>query len=131
MMNTTQLQAHLREVTFFVALVCFSVASRPPYVAATCMELCITLALFLLYLLKLNKLLTFFFWPLIDVFNSLFAAVFICIISLVAVFTYTIKGTLVGGLMGLVASALCSLDGYYLFKTITFNMPTTAERSGA
>ncbi|TRZ03608.1 hypothetical protein DNTS_007871, partial [Danionella cerebrum] len=84
-------------VCVFVAFVSFTVASRPPYIAATCMEFFITLGFFLLYLLKLNKTSVFFFWPLVDVFNSFFAAALMCILSLVAVSTYTVKATLSGG----------------------------------
>ncbi|XP_053473061.1 chemokine-like factor [Ictalurus furcatus] len=108
-------------VVLFVAFVCFAVASRPPYISATCMEFIITLALLILYLLKLHKSLSFFFWPLIDVFNSFFAALFLCIISLVAVSTYTTTGTLVGGIMGFVAVVLWCVDGYYILRKITFN----------
>ncbi|XP_047673326.1 chemokine-like factor [Tachysurus fulvidraco] len=108
-------------VVLFVASVCFMVAWRPPYISAACMEFFITLALFILYLLKLHKSLSFFFWPLIDMFNSVFAALFLCGISLVAVSTFTTKGTLVGGIMGLVAVVLCCVDGYYIFTKITFN----------
>ncbi|KAI5630233.1 chemokine-like factor isoform X1 [Silurus asotus] len=111
-------------VVLFVAFVCFTVASRPPYISATCLEFIITLALLILYFLKLHKSLTFFFWPLIDVFNSFFAAVFLCIISLVAVSTFTTKGTLVGGVMGLVAVVLWCVDGYNVFRKITFNQTT-------
>ncbi|MCI4392966.1 hypothetical protein PGIGA_G00151930 [Pangasianodon gigas] len=108
-------------VVLFVAFVCFAVASRPPYISATCVEFILTLALLILYLLKLHKSLSFFFWPLIDVFNSFFAAIFLCIISLVAVSTFTTKGTLVGGIVGFVAVALWCVDGCYIFKKITFN----------
>uniref|UniRef100_A0A8C7HGJ6 CKLF-like MARVEL transmembrane domain containing 3 n=1 Tax=Oncorhynchus kisutch TaxID=8019 RepID=A0A8C7HGJ6_ONCKI len=87
----------------FVACVCFAVASRPKYIAATCMEFVITFSLLLLYTLKLNKKLTLFFWPLVDLFNSLFAAVFILILSLIAVSTYTVTGTLGGGALSLIA----------------------------
>lgn len=119
-------------VCVFVAFVSYAVASRPPYIAATCIEFVITLGFFLLYLLKLNKLFTVFFWPLIDVFNSLFAAAFMFILSLVAVSTFTVKGTLSGGIVGFVAAALWSLDGYILFKKITFNKPgtTTGAQTG-
>uniref|UniRef100_A0A4W6CCC8 MARVEL domain-containing protein n=1 Tax=Lates calcarifer TaxID=8187 RepID=A0A4W6CCC8_LATCA len=51
--------------TLFLAFVCFAVASRPKYITATVLEFLITSLLLLLYLLKLNKRLTFFFWPLI------------------------------------------------------------------
>ncbi|XP_051501102.1 chemokine-like factor [Myxocyprinus asiaticus] len=118
-------------VCVFVAFVCYAVASRPPYIAATCMEFFITLGFLLLYLLKLNKLFTFFFWPLIDVFNSFFAAAWMFILSIVAVSTYTVKGTLSGGIVGFVAAALWCLDGYMLLKKITFNKPRTTTEAHA
>ncbi|XP_043100739.1 chemokine-like factor [Puntigrus tetrazona] len=115
-------------VCVFAAFVCYAVASRPAYIAVTCMEFFLTLGLFLLYLLKLNKMFTLFFWPLIDVFNSFSAAALMCILSLVAVSTYTVKATLSGGIVGFVVAALWSLDGYILCKKITFNkLRTTAE----
>ncbi|XP_066511150.1 chemokine-like factor [Hoplias malabaricus] len=110
----------------FVAFVCFAAADRPQYIAASCVEFIITLAFLLLYLFKLNKTLTFFFWPLIDVFNSFFAALFIFILSIVAISTYTVKGTLAGGIVCLMAVVLWCVDGYYLFRKITFN-----QRRGA
>uniref|UniRef100_A0AAR2K6R1 MARVEL domain-containing protein n=1 Tax=Pygocentrus nattereri TaxID=42514 RepID=A0AAR2K6R1_PYGNA len=113
-------------VVLFVAFVCFAVAARPPYIAATCVEFIVTLALVLLYLLKLNKTITFFFWPLIDVFNSVFAATFILIISIMALSTYTVQGTLAGGIASLVAVVLWFVDGFHLFKKITFNQPRGA-----
>uniref|UniRef100_A0AAZ3P044 MARVEL domain-containing protein n=1 Tax=Oncorhynchus tshawytscha TaxID=74940 RepID=A0AAZ3P044_ONCTS len=120
-------RCHLEgEGTMFVAFVCFAVASRPKYIAATCMEFVITFSLLLLYTLKLNKKLTLFFWPLVDLFNSLFAAVFILILSLLAVSTYTVTGTLGGGIVGFIATDLWCVDGYMLFKRVTFNQPRTA-----
>ncbi|KAG7233056.1 hypothetical protein INR49_003121 [Caranx melampygus] len=101
--------------TLFVAFVCFAAAARPKYIAATVLEFVITMLLVFLYVLRLNKRLTFFFWPLVDMFNSVFAAVFFIVLSLLAVTTYTVTGTLVGGLCSLFAdrrfdlgcSALC------------------------
>ncbi|KAK2914032.1 hypothetical protein QQF64_030131 [Cirrhinus molitorella] len=116
-------------VCVFVAFVCYAVASSPAYIAATCMEFFITLGFLLLYLLKLNKMFTFFFWPLIDVFNSFFAAAMICILSLVAVSTYAENSTLSGGIVGFVVAALWSLDGYMLFQKITFNKPRTTTEA--
>lgn len=112
-----------------MAFVCFVVAATPKYIAATVLEFLITSLLLLLYMFKVNKKLTFFFWPLIvgdvlqhmqvltntihvhflkfvsslffsslqDVFNSVFAAVYFIVLSLVALTTYTVTGTLVGG----------------------------------
>ncbi|XP_031132483.1 proteolipid protein 2 [Sander lucioperca] len=108
-------------VTLFVAFVCFVVAATPKYIAATVLEFLITSLLLLLYMFKVNKKLTFFFWPLIDVFNSVFAAVYFIVLSLVALTTYTVTGTLVGGIVGLMSTGLLCVDSYMLFKNITFN----------
>ncbi|KAM6950174.1 proteolipid protein 2 [Lycodopsis pacificus] len=110
-------------VTLFVAFVCFAAASRPKYIPATVLEFVITSLLLLLYVFKLNKRLTFFFWPLIDVFNSAFAAVYFIVLSLLALTTYTVTGTLVGGIVGLISAGLLGVDCFMLFKNITFNKP--------
>ncbi|KAK6477137.1 chemokine-like factor [Huso huso] len=115
-------------VTNFIAFICFvTVSGTASYVAATWMEIVISFLFFLLYLLKLNKKLTVFFWPLIDIFNSVFAAVFMFIISLIAVSTYSAKGTLVGGIIGLIATGIWCMDAYLLFKKVTFNKPRSSD----
>ncbi|XP_071344837.1 proteolipid protein 2 isoform X2 [Trachinotus anak] len=116
-------------VTLFVAFVCFAVGSRSKYIAATVLEFLITTLLLLLYLLKLNKRLTFFFWPLVDLFNSVFAAVYFIVLSVMALATYTVTGTLVGGIVGLMAVVLLCMDSYTLFKNITFNRPRSEAQS--
>ncbi|KAM3877059.1 chemokine-like factor [Diretmus argenteus] len=116
-------------VTLFVAFVCFAAASRPKYIAATSLEFLITLFLLALYMLKLNKRLTFFFWPLIDVLNSAFAAAFLIVFSLIALSTYTVTGTLVGGVVDLMSAALFCVDSFMLFKNITFNQPRNETRN--
>ncbi|XP_036399080.1 chemokine-like factor [Megalops cyprinoides] len=114
-------------VTVFVAFICFATATGPSYIAATCMEFLLTSALILLYVLKLNKKITLFFWPLIDVFNSLFAAMFMFVISMIAVTNYSAKGTLGGGIMGLMATGLWCGDAFLLFRKVTFNQVRTAS----
>ncbi|XP_034021678.1 chemokine-like factor [Thalassophryne amazonica] len=117
----------LLQVTLFVAFVCFTAAYRPKYIAAATLEFVITLLLLLLYLFKLNKRLTFFFWPLVDVFNSVFAAFYFTVVSLVAVSTYTVRGTLIGGVVGLLSAGLLCVDSVMLFRNITFNKPIRKE----
>ncbi|XP_069029809.1 proteolipid protein 2 [Embiotoca jacksoni] len=110
-------------VTLFVAFVCFAVGSMPRYIAATVLEFVIISLLLLLYLFKLNKKLTFFFWPLIDVFNSIFAAVYFIVLSVIAVSTYNVTGTLAGGIVCFLSVGLLCVDSYTVFKNITFNKP--------
>ncbi|XP_029955407.1 chemokine-like factor [Salarias fasciatus] len=107
--------------TLFVAFVCFAVACLPQHIAATVLEFFITLFLLLLYLLRLNKRLTLFFWPLVDLFNSTFAAVYLIVLGLIALTTYTVTGVLVGGVACLISAALHGVESYTLFKNITFN----------
>ncbi|CAJ1049815.1 proteolipid protein 2 [Xyrichtys novacula] len=115
--------------TLLVALICFCVAPAPKYITATLLEFLITSLLLLLYMLKLNKRLTFFFWPLVDVFNSTFAAVYFIILSLLAVTTYTVTGTLVGGIAGFLTAGLLCVDSFTLFKNITFNKPRSEAQN--
>ncbi|XP_068429462.1 chemokine-like factor [Clinocottus analis] len=110
-------------VTLLVAFVCFTAASRPMYITATVLEFVITALLLLLYVFKLNKTLTFFFWPLVDVLNSAFAAVYFIVLSLLAMTTYTVTGTLVGGIVAFMLAGLLCVDCFMLFKNITFNKP--------
>ncbi|XP_028812867.1 chemokine-like factor [Denticeps clupeoides] len=108
-------------VAVFAALMCYAVACRPPYIAAACMEFGISLALLLLYVFKLNKRISLFFWPLIDVLNSFFAAALMLTLSLVAVSTDSLKATVAGAVVGFVCAGLWCTDGFLLFKKITFN----------
>ncbi|XP_067352356.1 proteolipid protein 2 [Channa argus] len=110
-------------VTLFIAFVCFAAGARSEFIAATVLEILITALLLLLYLLKLNKRLTFFFWPFVDVFNSIFAAVYFIILSVWALSTNNVTSTLIGGIVGLVSVGLLCVDSYLLAKNITFNIP--------
>ncbi|XP_032415807.1 chemokine-like factor [Xiphophorus hellerii] len=109
--------------TLFVAFVCFAVASTPKYLTATLLEFLITLLLLLLYLLKLNKRITFLFWPIVDVFNSVFAAIYFLVLSLMALISSSVTGALVGGAVSLISAGLLFVDSYTLFRNITFNKP--------
>ncbi|KAL6112968.1 cklf [Pungitius sinensis] len=115
--------------TLFVAFVCFTAASSPKFITATVLEFVITSFLLLLYMFKLNKRLTLFFWPLIDVFNSAFAALYLIVLSIVAVTTFSVTGTLVGGIVGFLSAVLLCVDFYVLLKNITFNKPRSDKQS--
>ncbi|PWA18950.1 chemokine-like factor [Gambusia affinis] len=108
-------------VTLLAAFVCFAVASTPKYLTATLLEFLITLLLLLLYLLKLNKRITFLFWPIVDVFNSVFAAIYLLVLSLMVLTSSSVTGALVGGVVSIISAGLLFVDGYTLFKNITFN----------
>ncbi|XP_014377520.1 chemokine-like factor [Alligator sinensis] len=87
------------------------------------MDFIITLLFFLLYLLKFDRKIKFLFCPLVDVFNSLIAALFFLIVGLFAIITKSNVGTLVGGIFVILSFFLCIADSIFLFKKITFNQP--------
>ncbi|NXN15260.1 CKLF factor, partial [Indicator maculatus] len=98
--------------------------SRGAYTALAAMEMIITALFFLLYLLKLDKKLSWLFWPLADVFNSVIAALFLLIVCLFAVIIKTNNGTLAGGVFGLTLCVLCIVDAVLVFRKIRFDRST-------
>uniref|UniRef100_A0A8C0U911 CKLF factor n=1 Tax=Cyanistes caeruleus TaxID=156563 RepID=A0A8C0U911_CYACU len=54
-----------------------------------------------------------------DIFNSMIAALFLLVVSLFAIIIKTNKGTLAGGVLGLILLVLCLADAILLFKTIS------------
>ncbi|NXT89921.1 CKLF factor, partial [Anhinga rufa] len=86
------------QLVAFVALLCFA-GSRSPgaCTALAAMEALITALFFLLYLLKLDRRMSWLFWPLADIFNSVVAALFLLVVCLFATIINTNGGTLAGG----------------------------------
>ncbi|NXP70744.1 CKLF factor, partial [Ramphastos sulfuratus] len=110
-----------RTVVALVAFLCFVASqSRGAYTALAAMEAIITALFFLLYLLQLDRKLSWFFWPLADIFNSVIAALFLLVVCLFAVIIKTNNGTLAGGVFGLILFVLCVVDAVLLFKKISF-----------
>ncbi|NXU20585.1 CKLF factor, partial [Pardalotus punctatus] len=59
-----------------------------------------------------------FHWLFQDIINSVIAALFLLIVCLFAVIIKTNKGTLAGGVLGLILLVLCLVDAFLLFKKI-------------
>ncbi|NWI73325.1 CKLF factor, partial [Dryoscopus gambensis] len=103
-------------------LLCFVAANaHEAYVALAGMETVITFLFLLLYLLRLDARLRCLFWPLADIFNSAMAALFLLVVSLFAIIMRTNKGTLAGGVLGLILLALCLTDAVVLCKKISLD----------
>ncbi|KAF1496521.1 Chemokine-like factor, partial [Pygoscelis antarcticus] len=106
------------------AFLCFVASrSRGAYAALAVMEVVITALFFLLYFLKLDKKMSWLFWPLADIFNSVIAAVFLLVVCLFAVIIKTNNGTLAGGVFGLVLLVLSVVDAVLLFQKISLDGP--------
>ncbi|NWS15356.1 CKLF factor, partial [Pachyramphus minor] len=93
------------------------------YAALAGLETGITLLFFLLYLLRLDAKMRWLFWPLADIFNSVIAALFLLGVCLFAIIVKSNKGTLAGGVLGLILLVLCVVDTVLLCKKISFARP--------
>ncbi|NXX12183.1 CKLF factor, partial [Podargus strigoides] len=113
-----------RALVALVMFLCFaSSRSHGAYTALALMETLITALFLLLYLLRLDKRLGRLCWPLADIFNSVIAAVFLLVVCLFAVIIRSNKGTLAGGVFGLVLLILCVVDAVLLFQKISLGGP--------
>ncbi|NXD45030.1 CKLF factor, partial [Copsychus sechellarum] len=111
-----------RTLVALAALICFMASgSHEAYAALAGMEMGITVLFLLLYLLRLHTRIRCLFWPLADVFNSVIAALFLLVVSLFAIIVKTNKGTLAGGVLGLVLLVLCLVDVILLCKKISLD----------
>ncbi|XP_014743402.1 PREDICTED: chemokine-like factor [Sturnus vulgaris] len=113
-----------RTLVALAALICFVASgSHEAYGALAGMETGINVLFLLLYLLKLDARMWFLFWPLADILNSVIAALFLLVVSLFAIIIKTNKGTLAGGVLGLVLLVLCLVDVILLCKKISLDKP--------
>ncbi|NXM89983.1 CKLF factor, partial [Oenanthe oenanthe] len=111
-----------RTLVALAALICFMASgSHEAYAALAGMETGITVLFLLLYLLRLDTQIRCFYWPLADVLNSMIAALFLLVVSLFAIIIKTNKGTLAGGVLGLVLLVLCLVDVILLYKKISLD----------
>ncbi|XP_067905963.1 chemokine-like factor [Heterodontus francisci] len=112
----------------FVAFVSFAASTSGVFIAVPLMELLITLAFYLLYLLKLDSKLTILFLPLMDSVNSAFAAVLLLIVCIAALVGKVTAGVITGSVFGFIAVALYIADTVIMYRLITFNQSKTPSR---
>ncbi|XP_020379205.1 chemokine-like factor [Rhincodon typus] len=115
-------------VAAFVVIVSFAASSSGVFIAVPLMEILITLAFYLLFLLKLDSKMTLLFWPLMDGVNSVFAAVLLLIVCIAAVVSRVTAGIITGSVFGFIAVALYIADSYIMCSLITVNQQKTSSR---
>ncbi|NXI13672.1 CKLF factor, partial [Irena cyanogastra] len=111
-----------RTLVALATLLCFVASgAHEAYTALAGMEMVITVLFLLLYLLRLDARMRFLFWPLADIFNSVISALFLLVVGLFAIIIKTNKGTLAGGVLGLILLVLCIVDVVLLCKKISLD----------
>nr|XP_033799377.1 chemokine-like factor isoform X3 [Geotrypetes seraphini] len=86
------------DVFSLLACGCFIFGSRNGmYIGVTGLEFFFTLCSMLIYLTGLDKKITFFYWILIDLLNTMLTTVFLFIVSIIAIISKMNLATTVGG----------------------------------
>ncbi|XP_031536530.1 chemokine-like factor isoform X1 [Vicugna pacos] len=112
----------LRLVLTVTSMTFFIIAQAPePYIVITGFEVTIIFFFIVLYTVRLDRLVNCVFWPLLDVINSMVAAVFMILISMLALIPETTTYIVIGGVFGLAASVFCIADGALIYRKLLFN----------
>uniref|UniRef100_E1BFF7 Chemokine like factor n=3 Tax=Bos TaxID=9903 RepID=E1BFF7_BOVIN len=112
----------LRLALAATSMTLFILAQAPePYIVVTGFEVASTFFFILLYILRLDRLISCLFWPLLDIINSAVAAVFMIVVSVLALIPETTTHTVLGGVFGLAASVFCIADGALIYRKLLFN----------
>ncbi|XP_069860980.1 chemokine-like factor isoform X4 [Dipodomys merriami] len=76
----------------------FIIAKAPePYIVVTGFEVTVVSFFIILYIFRLDQLMNWLFWPLLDIINSLVTTLFMVIISVLALLPETTTLTILGG----------------------------------
>ncbi|KAM6223760.1 chemokine-like factor [Rhynchocyon petersi] len=122
----------LRLVLTVTSMIFFILAQAPePYIVITGFEVTIIFFFVLLYLLRLDRLLKWLFWPLLDVINSLVTTVFLIIVSVLALIPETTSMTVLGGVFGLLSAVCCLADGALIYRKLLFNPSGPYQKKAA
>ncbi|XP_048402168.1 chemokine-like factor isoform X2 [Stegostoma tigrinum] len=128
MFNGVVYPRRLWKLSASAVIVSFATLSSGVFIAVPLMEILITLAFYLLFLLKLDSKMTLLFWPLTDGVNSVFAAVLLLIVCIAAVVSRVTAGIVAGLVFGFIAVALYIVDSYIMFSLIMVNQQKTSSR---
>ncbi|XP_045842935.1 chemokine-like factor isoform X1 [Meles meles] len=111
-----RLALSVTSMTFFI------IGQAPePYIVITGFEVTVIFFFIILYILRLDRLITCLFWPLLDILNSVIAAIFMVIISVLALLPETTRVIALGGVSGLLAGVCCIADGVLIYRKLLFN----------
>ncbi|XP_051838882.1 chemokine-like factor [Antechinus flavipes] len=112
----------IRLILIIVALIIYIVAQAPEtYIVITTLEAITVLFFVILYLLRLDLVLKFLFWPLLDIINSLMTIVFLMIVSVLSLIPETKIQIAVAGILGIVATVFTVADAALIYRKLMFN----------
>ncbi|XP_054435331.1 chemokine-like factor [Pteronotus mesoamericanus] len=112
----------LRLALTVTSMTFFIISQAPePYIVITGFEVTVIFFFIILYMLRLDRLMNCIFWPLLDIINSLVTAIFMIIVSVLALIPETTTFTVLGGVFGLLVVVCCIADGVLMCRKLLFN----------
>ncbi|KAM6177577.1 chemokine-like factor isoform 1-T1 [Erethizon dorsatum] len=112
----------LRLALTVTSMTLFIIAQAPePYIVITGFEATVILFFIILYILRLDRLMKWLFWPLLDIINSMVTTLFMIVVSVLALMPETTTLIIIGGVVGLAAALCCIADGILIYRKLLFN----------
>ncbi|XP_043292475.1 chemokine-like factor isoform X3 [Cervus elaphus] len=122
----------IRLALVVTSMTLFILAQAPePYIVVTGFEATATLFFIVLYIFRLDQLISCLFWPLLDIINSVVTAVFLIVVSVLALIPETTTYTVLGGVFGLAASVFSIADGALIYRKLLFNPSGPYQKTDA
>ncbi|XP_078525552.1 chemokine-like factor [Lissotriton helveticus] len=107
----------IRCILILIALILFILGVEDAmFLVVTGIEVAVVILFILLYLLMLDKKITFFKWPRVDFFNCIVSGVFVCIVCCIAIHDMFNDLMLTSGVLGLIESVLTGVEAVFLYK---------------
>ncbi|XP_021026263.1 chemokine-like factor isoform X1 [Mus caroli] len=112
----------LRLVVTVASMIFFIVGQAPePYIVITGFEVTIIFCFLVLYTCGLDKIMRSFFWPLLDVINSMVTALCMLIVSVLALIPETSTKTILGGVFGFLTVTCTIADCALMCQKLRFH----------
>ncbi|EGV98591.1 chemokine-like factor [Cricetulus griseus] len=112
----------LRMAVTAASMTFFIIAQAPePYIVITGFECTIAFFFISLYMCRLDKMMRWLFWPLLDIINSMVAILFMLIVSVFALIPQSSTLTALGGVFGLLTTVCAIADSALMCRKLLFN----------
>ncbi|XP_017655570.1 chemokine-like factor isoform X2 [Nannospalax galili] len=112
----------LRLVMTVASMTFFVIAQAPePYIVITGFEVTVIVFFIALYMCRLDKLMKWLFWPLLDIVNSLVTTLFMLVVSVLALIPETTTMTILGGVFGFLTVICAIADCVLMYQKLLFN----------
>uniref|UniRef100_A0A4X2KQB9 Proteolipid protein 2 n=1 Tax=Vombatus ursinus TaxID=29139 RepID=A0A4X2KQB9_VOMUR len=103
-------------VLCLLIIICYSASRVKGYLTLPVLEMVMAGVFFVIFMLNIHHQLQFINWPWSDFFRGLIASVLFFITSLITIIKNVDAQSMVGGVLGLVATILFAYDAYSTFQ---------------